>query len=99
MKTQCPGLPGATEGPIKGLGLAAEPGISWDGATPQAVPKLNLSLLRDALDAGCPPKIGLADMRAGTCRGVEWITGTSVLWYPVINVLDLPRIHQQMFAP
>lgn len=68
------------------------------GLPQRLVPKLNLSLLCDALDAGCPPNIGLADMRAGTCRGVEWITGTPVLWYPVMNVLDLPRIHQQMFA-
>lgn len=82
------------EGPIEGLRLAAEPSTSWDGA----FPKHNLILLGDALNAGCPPNIGLADMRAGTCRGAEWITGTPVLCYPVINVLDLPRMHQQMFA-
>lgn len=87
--------PMAAEGPVEGLGLAAESGISWDGASPQAAPKLNLSLLCDALNVGCLPNIGLADTRAGTCRGVEWITGTPVLWYPVINVLDLPRIHQK----
>lgn len=50
--------------------------------------------LHNAPGAGCLPNIGLADMRAGTHRGVGWITGTPVCWYPVINVLHLPRIHQ-----